>query len=140
MSIYRQNSPDFWEGTESDLPVKLEFGDRFMATDTGNIYIAGKDGVPVLTRGYKSYVALISQVGVADPTVVVLDNSVGVITWARTGVGVYTGTSAGLFTALKTSKEIQGEAIVRTDANIITITASADGILTEHLVEIRVYN
>lgn len=42
---------------------------------------------------YQSYASLISQTGTNDPTVQVLDNSLGLaITWARDSQGVYIGT------------------------------------------------
>jgi hypothetical protein len=46
---------------------------------------------------YKKYVATISQTGTADPTVTVLENTIGDIVWTRVGVGVYQGVLLGAF-------------------------------------------
>ena len=52
--------------------------------------------------GVKVYRALLSQLGTADPTVVVLENSIGAIVWTRNSTGVYYGTLIGAFTLHKT--------------------------------------
>lgn len=51
---------------------------------------------------YKLYIARISQSGTSAPGAVVLQNTIGEMTWSRTGIGVYTCVSAGLFTIDKT--------------------------------------
>lgn len=50
----------------------------------------------------KVYRALVTQSGVADPTVVVLENTVGAIVWTRSGGGDYRATLAGAFVQSKT--------------------------------------
>lgn len=40
---------------------------------------------------YQKYIANISQVGTADPTITILENTIGDIVWTRVGVGVYEG-------------------------------------------------
>lgn len=52
--------------------------------------------------GHLIYRALISQIGTDDPSVTVLENTIGAIVWARIGVGQYTGTLIGAFTSTKT--------------------------------------
>ena len=54
--------------------------------------------------GYTSYVALLTQVGVAAPVDTIVKNNTGVTyTWARTAVGAYTITASGtIFDATKT--------------------------------------
>jgi hypothetical protein len=47
------------------------------------------NGAPVV--GYKRYIALISQTGILDPTVTVLENTIGDIVWTRAAGGVYQG-------------------------------------------------
>ena len=104
----------------------------------------------------KIYRALLSQAGTANPTAIVLNNSIGKtgadIAWARTGVGVYTATLAAAFTADKTflrsrlwdpatGKTLTG---VRTSANVITFTNAttagvASDVFTNVEVEIIVY-
>jgi hypothetical protein len=51
---------------------------------------------------YKKYVALLSQVGEEDPEVIVLENTIGNIVWAREGTGYYTATLIGAFPTNKT--------------------------------------
>jgi hypothetical protein len=52
---------------------------------------------------YKKYVALISQSGAADPTVIVLENTLGGdIVWTTESAGRYVGTLAGAFPLNKT--------------------------------------
>jgi hypothetical protein len=51
---------------------------------------------------YKKYVALMSQSGTSDPTVVVLENSIGDIVWTRASTGLYRGTLIGAFPLNKT--------------------------------------
>lgn len=58
---------------------------------TDNLTVYGKvNGIPVQPSCYK-YVALLSQIGIADPTADVKESSFGDIQWVRTGVGVYEG-------------------------------------------------
>lgn len=54
-----------------------------------------------ITPSYKIYRALLTQVGTAAPTAVVLENTVGTIVWTRVANGSYRGTLAGAFLADK---------------------------------------
>lgn len=104
-------------------------------------------------KGYYEYTALISQSGTSDPTVTVIKNTLpaGAIVWARSGVGVYTGTLAGAFIANKTVGFINstgGSAqadVKRTSNDVVTLStfnitpAAADALLTASAIEIRVY-
>lgn len=54
------------------------------------------------TRPKTIYKATISQDGTAAPTVTILENSIGTITWTRSSAGVYIGTKTGAFTVTKT--------------------------------------
>jgi hypothetical protein len=47
------------------------------------------NGAPVV--GYKRYIALISQTGTNDPTLSILENTIGDIVWTRAAGGVYQG-------------------------------------------------
>jgi hypothetical protein len=47
------------------------------------------NGAPVV--GYKKYIALISQTGTNDPTLSILENTIGDIVWTRAAGGVYQG-------------------------------------------------
>jgi hypothetical protein len=53
------------------------------------------NGAPVV--GYKKYIALISQTGILDPTVIVLENTIGDITFNRISAGFYEALSSNLF-------------------------------------------
>jgi len=48
------------------------------------------------------YKGLITQIGTNDPTVVVLENTIGNIIWTRFNPGEYIGTLAGAYTLNKT--------------------------------------
>jgi len=50
------------------------------------------DALIAAAKPYTTYVANLSQSGTAAPAAEILENSMGTITWARTGVGIYEGT------------------------------------------------
>ena len=99
---------------------------------------------------YKVYSALITQTGTNDPTVIILENTLGeTIVWTRQFAGSYLGTSTGTFTANKTSVSLTSRGVIFKDCynNIIEIgtyisstVTGADGLLNRELIEIRVYN
>lgn len=106
---------------------------------------------------YKIYVALMSQAGVAAPTAVVLQNTIGNIIWSRSGAGVYVGTLNGAFTVNKTAvfpggapnsgANAQLAQAYPIDVNTIglasvtdfTTGGHGDGVLSSTAIEIRVY-
>lgn len=114
---------------------------------------------------FSRYVALLTQEGINDPVVTVLENGLsGAVVWARLNTGIYTATLDGAFTESKTVVFIGG-ARVEADfssnafvlfasswlsANVIRLyslyfnTASppaerADALLLKTEIEIRVY-
>lgn len=101
---------------------------------------------------YKQYIALLSQTGITDPIVNVLENTLsGEIIWLRTNTGEYEGELIGEFTFNKTtincSNTQPGE--IRTNrqdsdkVNVYTYDSSgtpADAQLLYSTIEIRVYN
>jgi hypothetical protein len=101
---------------------------------------------------YKKYIALISQTGSADPTVTVLENTIGDIVWTRTLAGRYEGTLVGAFpdqdkTYLLNSIT-QTNNYIRfywTSANVVQIRTAdftntlQDGQLDFNTIEIRTY-
>lgn len=106
-----------------------------------------------LTKPYKLYTALITQLGTNAPTANVLGlNEIGNIVWARSSAGQYTGTLNGAFTANKTYLYIysgQGGAteqvLVRSNINQVFLGAyvsglNADSGMNEVSMEIRVYD
>jgi hypothetical protein len=103
---------------------------------------------------YKKYVAIISQTGTNNPTVTVLENTLGNIVWTRQGAGDYTGTLSNAFPANKTfivhgdDNEFSGGAfklnIFRDGSSTIrmeshALNESLVDELVEVSVEIRVY-
>lgn len=58
----------------------------------------GSTAVP----NYKIYKVLVSQTGTGNPTVTVLENTLGTVTWTRSSAGNYYITSNDLFTDGKT--------------------------------------
>lgn len=116
-----------------------------------NKSLAGMLNKTASARFHKSYLATLTQTGTAAPVATVLENQLSApIVWARTGVGVYTGTLTGAFTVGKTiatiSQPAAGKAtIAYTSANVITISTfdatpvAADAILAALALEIRVY-
>ena len=81
-----------------------------------------------LLLNYKSYVALISQTGTAAPTVTVLENTIGNISWTRSSVGQYVG--------LLTDSSVSS-VLIYTNSFAGTPT---DSLLDKTSIEIRVYN
>ncbi len=106
---------------------------------------------------YKVFSCFVTQVLVATPTYLTLENNLGAITFARTGVGTYTINSVGLFVADKTTPNANIELFVDpvtgdkftavwTSASVITLTTTdssdvaTDGLLNKRFIEIKVYS
>lgn len=93
------------------------------------------------------YRALMTQVGLVAPTVVVLENTIGNIVWSYDAPGEYIGTLAGAFTANKTFSIISkveaaayyGPTVNRQDANTLFIRTDGDDRLFGNSLEILVY-
>lgn len=115
----------------------------------GNVFATMND---VSSGGYKVYSVLLTQSGTASPTVVVLQNTLGNIAWARTSQGVYTGTLSNAFVSDKTFLLFQGgvqlgastdsiSEFTRTSASVVTVkTNGSDDVVLKTSVEIRIYN
>ena len=103
---------------------------------------------------YTKYIALITQSGTNDPTVVELENTIGPIVWTRSVTGLYNGTLSNAFTLDKTyviisQVEIDGIVMAyRLTNDIIRIVttnlhsptaANHDSHLNKNTLEIRVY-
>ena len=101
---------------------------------------------------YDSYTALLTQTSTNAPVATVLSNNLtATLTWARTGVGVYTLTaSAATFTANKTiifinagssQSIITGERTSDTVLTVKTISGGAtDSAITNGAFEVRIYS
>lgn len=74
---------------------------------------------------YAVYTALITQSGGGDPTVEILENTIGNIVWIYSGVGLYKGVLIGRFTDNKTWVSISPVII---NPTLDTVTAELDGI------------
>jgi hypothetical protein len=136
------------------LRAHLYGAGTFTGTATTSALFDGSGNV-VEEIAPKKYICLLSQAGTSDPTATVLGtNSVGSIVWARTGVGNYTGTLTGAFTANKVAiftglSDEGGSGILivrleRIDDNTIALFTSADGtsgtdVWTNISVKIEVY-
>jgi len=103
---------------------------------------------------YTKYIALITQSGTNDPTVIELENTIGPIVWSRISTGVYEGTLTGAFTLDKvytTLNQVYTNSIAlvyRKDIDVIKIettnlhspaAAHHDTHLIKNTLEIRVY-
>ena len=135
--------------TTSDLILGVDTSNSKNTTKT---FTAGD--IASLASGstaYDSYVALLTQAGTAAPVATVLSNNLtATLTWARTGVGVYTLTAnAATFTANKTiifinagssQSVITGERTSDTVLTVKTISGgAADSAITNGAFEVRIY-
>jgi hypothetical protein len=100
---------------------------------------------------YKKYIATVSQTGTADPTVTVLENTIGDIVWTRVAVGNYAGTLVGAFPDADKTYVIVGQ----NNGNFYNLgwntiddllllssdpaSISTDGLLNNTTIEIRTY-
>ena len=139
--------------TTSDLILGVDTSNSKNTTKT---FTAG--AIASLASGstaYNSYVALLTQAGTAAPVATVLSNNLtATLTWARTGVGVYTLTaSAATFTANKTIVFLNAGSSIplitgeRTSDTILTIKtfvsssgAAVDAAITNGSFEVRIYS
>ena len=118
-------------------------------TVDGDLNVTGTNNI----IPYKVYRALITQVDTAEPTAIVLENTLGEVTWSRVGLGIYLAASPGLFTEDKTFllmgrlntlnrvdytfyRANNNYAYIQTRANDI----DSDSLLTKTAVEICVYD
>ena len=132
----------------------LILGTQLSATSVNKTRNFTAGSVTSAGLGYTSYVALLTQVGVASPTAKILQNTTGAtLTWGRTSAGIFTLTSnAAIFTADKTivfanpgnDDGATGDPSIiwaRTSTTVLTITASAgvNSVLTDGSFEVRIY-
>lgn len=111
--------------------------------------------------GYKRYIAVLNQGGTSAPSAAVQVNELGAtMTWARSLAGIYTLTAgSAVFTASKTfvyiSNPITGLVTyiaIPTSTTVITlqsllasvvgsvlVATAGDGLITDLLIEVRVY-
>ena len=106
-------------------------------------------------RPYDVYTALISQSGTDDPTIIVLENTIGAIEWTRVGVGQYVGTLSSAFISnntyvmlLNSSSIGEGYLYSADNSDVDTVfvqtynintTSNEDSLMNNVSIEIRVY-
>jgi len=71
-------------------------------TSNRTYYLPDSTGTIALTSdipgaAYTKYIGNITQIGTGNPSVLVLENTIGNIVWTRTGVGAYEGNLLGAF-------------------------------------------
>ena len=104
---------------------------------------------------YTKYIALISQAGTADPTVIELENTIGPIVWTRAATGVYYGTLTDMFpnpnkvyiminqvvlNSIVLASYSSNDIVAIDTTNLHSPTAAHhDSHLTKNTLEIRVY-
>jgi hypothetical protein len=133
---------------------KIATTDRVaIAQDDGGGTFSSKYVTGEQLFGYKKYVATISQAGKSNPTVTVLENTLGgTVVWTRVSAGRYQGTLTGafpnqdkLYLYLGNSQQNNYVAIFRSSADIIEIitydftNTGQDNMLDYNTIEIRVY-
>jgi len=139
----------------------IVIGDNQSVTESGitttNLRVTetiNGESVNTILPTYKKYIALISQTGILDPTVTILENTIGNIVWTRSAAGDYFGTLNGVFLEPKTYILFQNQfnvggdyisTVRRWDDDNVAIQtrdgfgAGADDILYNTTLEIRVY-
>lgn len=125
-----------------------------LGTALYDVKIPGSLTIDGRINGVKKYVALLTQIGANAPTAAVMENTMGgTVTYARSDIGQYTATLAGVFIGAKTfviiasigDGETTGSCVSkRVNDNTLSIEtgfsgARADDMLAETGFEIRVY-
>jgi len=102
-------------------------------------------------KPYKTYVALLTQTGTNAPTAIVLENTIGTISFVYNSTGYFSAVSTGLFTIDKTAcfiHEADGNTTVIAKAytaNLVTLISQiptgtfVNGSINRATLEIRVY-
>lgn len=131
---------------------ELKVNDKLLASDgdTGATKNVSPEDVADLNGGATIYRAFLSQSGTNAPIAVVVGpNTIGDIIWTRSTTGIYVGTLANAFQGYvaltsKASGSIISLAYSNTSGaiNISSLYngVATDNILSNHYIEIRVYN
>jgi hypothetical protein len=131
-------------------------GDGQTLSDDGmvvnNLTVTGTINGDVVVNSAK-YIATISQSGTSDPTVTVLENTIGDIVWTRLGLGSYAGTLSGAFpdqdrTYITLNSTLDPALVsavwfttnqIRIKTRDTSLDALADDLLQFSTIEIRTY-
>jgi hypothetical protein len=84
------------DNVTTTIPTTLEYGQEVYYKDaSGNLtlWVGHEDGTAWPAVGYKEYVALLTQTGEDAPVATVNLNTIGTVTWSRTGAGTYLATA-----------------------------------------------
>lgn len=138
-----------------DIYLGKTIGDNTLARIAHVNQLADQINANVSVASYKVYTALLTRTGATAPSAVVLENTLGVITFAYNNTGSYSVVSANLFTLNKTHVLIQKQGngafgntlgiIILTNNNIIIGQNTSSGSNDTDwgfpvCIEIRVYN
>lgn len=127
----------------------LTSADRTYQFPNSNGVVALTSDIP--SYGVKRYKALISQTGTSAPTVTILENTLGTVTYSYASVGSYTANSSGLFTSGKTFLMMNPaygngnvNAVKYNSSNVLDIKSNngltpTDGLLSNESILIEVY-
>lgn len=141
---------DLWKFDSSNwinTGIKLNNSGTISAqpATTGLEVINYNQFISAVTPGVKRYKALISQTGTSAPTAIVLENSLGTVTFGYSSAATYTVNSSGLFTANKTALYMtsksasNGIGLNQLNANTLNLLTQSDGFLSNTTLLIEVY-
>lgn len=159
------------DGSRADTRFMSDYVQFFerMFEEYRSVYAVAANGLPdndangyqlwdafrKLSRPYKVYHALLTQVAGAAPVATVLQNEIGVVTWSRSAQGFYIATTLALFTNNKTTVIVPNDAFAGQYSHLGSAPASTnqvwllsrdvagagqDDLLDKTTVEIRVYD
>jgi hypothetical protein len=138
-------------GAKSDS-ILVRGSDKIVKTISRSVFLEGTSGGSSLP--YKVYTGLITQLGEADPTVIVMQNTIGNIVWTRGGTGFYFGVGDNFFKTKRTfiiinsaySGGVSAKVMpYRVDSSTVEFdviagdSISVDGFFNNSSFEIRVY-
>ena len=111
-----------------------------------NLPLVGTEELPIVqngstvkasiedVKGYKTYVAILTQSDENDPVATVIQNTIGNIVWSRTGVGDFIGNLSNGFPANKTTINSEIDQFLTTMAD-----TSYTGWIDENTVGIQTF-
>lgn len=165
LQINPNNEGNVYFGSTNSVSIEVTNGDIITnggitaATINGGTFYGDGSNLTGISSPYKVYAALLSQTGVLDPSVTLLENTLGSVVWSRVGSGIYQATLTTGFTLNKTvillgnkNNTLSSASMSPSDVfsvinsvdqvTIVTTDASnfTDDILLNTFVEIRVYN
>lgn len=130
-------------GQINNYPVEsVNATDRILTSDanTGATKNVTPEGI-VSYLGSKYYNCLLNQASTAAPVDTVLGtNTIGVIVWARTSAGIYTGTlsnafsGSALFIVATPTDVLHTFSIIKTSTSIVTLKSYLSGTLSDDVL------